>query len=287
MGRVSRWTAPHAYTEAVFPTVLHPSPPPALTSTWSSESRPHILAHRGGAALAPENTIAAFDHAVALGADMLETDVQLTADGVAVAFHDETLDRMTNLRGPIRSFTIDQLRKAEVYGPDGSLGWIPTITELLDGYPGMRWAIDLKYGDSIVPLARSINETNSADRVCVAHSWDSWLDRVRELTSPRLERSLGWQELATLIACAKAGIAPPRALSAGPWVHIGWRPGGITLMKSRRLSDRIISMSHELGMGVRVWTINEETQMKRLLDQGVDGIFTDRPDVGLRLTRGA
>lgn len=217
---------------------------------------------------------------------MLETDVQLTADGVAVAFHDETLDRMTNLSGPIRSFTIDELRKAEVYGPDGSLGWIPTITELLDAYP-LRWAIDLKYGDSIVPLARAINETNSADRVCVAHSWDSWLDRVRELTSPRLERSLGWQELAMLIRCAKAGITPPRALSGGPWVHIGWQPGGITLMKSRQLSDRIISMSHELGMGVRVWTINEEKQMKRLLDQGVDGIFTDRPDLGLRLTRGA
>ena len=219
----------------------------------------------------------AFEQAVALGADMLETDVQITADGHAVAFHDETMDRMTNLSGPIRSFTLAQVQAAEVYGPDGQVARIPTIAELLDAFP-MRWAIDLKNGDSIVPLAEAINRTDSAGHVCVAHAWDSWLDRVRELTSPRLERSLGWEGLAMLVACAKAGITPPTSFASGAWVHIGWRPAGITLMKSACFADRIISLSHDVGMGVRVWTINREDRMRRLLDQGVDGIFTDRPD---------
>lgn len=218
---------------------------------------------------------------------MLETDVQVTADGTAVAFHDEALDRVTNLNGPIRSYTLDQLRKAEVYGPGGQLGQIPTISEVLDAYPDMRWAIDVKTGDSIVPLARAINETNSAGRVCVAHSWDSWLERIRELTSPRLERSLGWQELAKLIHSAKTGTIPPSPIAVGPWVHIGWRPNDIPLMQSEQFSERLIAMSHDMRMGVRVWTINEEETMRRLFASGADGIFTDRPDIALRLTREA
>lgn len=265
------------------PSVLHPTPAPDSILSRQPGARPHVIAHRGGADLAPENTLEAFAQAVAMGAHMLETDVQLSADGIAMAFHDETLDRVTDLKGPIRAYTLDELRKATVFGPCGQTGKIPTITELLDAFPEMPWAIDLKNGDSIVPLARSINQTASAARVCVAHSWDSWLDRVRELTSPELERSLGWQELAILVACAKAGIHPPAHLVAGSWVHIGWKPGGIVLMKSKRFSDRLISMSHDLGMGVRVWTINKEKHLKRLLQQGVDGLFTDRPDLALDL----
>lgn len=273
--------------ESVNPSVLSKSAAPDPVSTWSAGLRPHVLAHRGGAALAPENTLAAFDQAVDMGCDMLETDVQIAADGTAVAFHDEMLDRVTNMRGPIRAHTIDDLRRAEVYGPGGQVGPIPTIAEILDAYPEIRWAIDVKNGDSIIPLARAINRTRSAERVCVAHSWDSWLDRIREFTSAKLERSLGWQELATLVNCAKTGFSPPRSLARGPWVHIGWQLAGIALMKSPVFSENLISMSHDLGMGVRVWTINKKRHMSRLLDQGVDGIFTDRPDRALALTREA
>ncbi|MEZ7898675.1 MAG: glycerophosphodiester phosphodiesterase family protein [Flaviflexus sp.] len=267
------------------PSVLHPSPAPGQVLPWRPGVTPLVIAHRGGSDLAPENTLAAFDQAVRLGATMLETDVQLTADGVAVAFHDETLDRVTDITGEIRNYTLEELRRATVFGPGGQVGTIPTMTELLDAFPHMPWAIDLKNGDSIIPLVQAINQTASASRVCVAHSWDSWLDRVRELTSPQLQRSLGWQSLAILIACAKSGIKPPPNLVTGSWVHIGWRPGGISLMKSKKFSDRLISMSHDLGMGVRVWTINKEKRMTRLLDQGVDGIFTDRPDLALELLR--
>lgn len=259
---------------------------PVPTRTWSPHDRPLVIAHRGGAALAPENTVLAFEQAVALGADMLETDVQLTADGHAVAFHDDTMDRVTNLTGPIRSFTLAQVRGAAVYGPDGQVGQIPTIAELLDAFPDARWAIDVKNGDSIVPLAQAINATGTASHVCVAHAWDSWLDGVRELTSEKLERSLGWEGLARLVAHAKAGTTPPASFSSGAWVHIGWQPAGFSLMSSAAFADRMISMCHEMGMGVRVWTINREDRMRRLLDQGVDGIFTDRPDRLLSL-RGA
>jgi len=191
------------------------------------------------------------------------------------------------MTGPIRGYEFDELARAQVRGPGGLMGSIPTIAELLNRYPDARWAIDVKHSDSIVPLAGAINATNSADRVCVAHSWSAWLDRIRELTSPRLERSAGWEELAALVASAREGSIPPSSLRAGPWVHIGWRIGATPLMESPLVAERIVSMSHDLGMGVRVWTINEEDAMARLVEQGVDGIFTDRPDVALRLTRGA
>lgn len=260
------------------PSVLQTPPIPLVPS---DPLGPHIIAHRGGAALAPENTLIAFEQAVGLGCSMLETDVQLTADGVAVAFHDETLDRVTNLQGSIRSFTLAELRRAEVYGPSGQVGQIATMSEVLDAFPDVRWAIDLKNGDSIVPLAEAVNKTKSAPRICVAHAWESWLDRVRELTDVRMERSLGWREMSVLVSRARAGLPLPDGFPTGAWAHLGWRPGGVPLMESEDLASRIISLSRGAGMGVRVWTINDEKQMTRLLAQGVDGIFTDRPDIGL------
>lgn len=245
-------------------------------------TRPDVIAHRGGAGLNPENTITAFDHAVRLGCTTLETDVQQTADGVAVAFHDDTLDRVTNLTGPIRAYTWDQLRQATVYGPGGLTGTIPTIEELLGRYE-TNWIIDVKNSDSIVPLANAINATNSADRVCVAHAWDAWLEAIRSLTSPHLQRALGWRGLAGLVACASAGRKPYPGMLTAPWVHIGWRAGGVKLMKRKKLSTKIIDLAHEMGMGVRVWTINDPKKMNRLFDQGVDGVFTDYPDLGLYL----
>lgn len=245
-------------------------------------ARPDIIAHRGGAGRNPENTFVAFDHAVELGCTILETDIQQTADGVGVAFHDDTLDRVTNLTGPIRAHTWAELKNATVYGPNGTEGTIPTMEELLGRY-NTRWIVDVKHSDSIESMAEAINRTNSADRVCVAHAWDNWLEAIRSLTSPALQRSLGWRGLAGLVGCARAGRPlPPGALTA-PWVHIGWRAGGVSLMKKKKLASRIIDLAHDAGMGVRVWTINEPKKMTRLFNQGVDGIFTDVPDVGLYL----
>lgn len=216
---------------------------------------------------------------------MLETDVQITADGVAVAFHDDTLDRVTTLSGEIRSYTYAELRTAHVRGPD-DIGYIPTIAEVLDAFPDASWAIDVKHADSIEPLAESIRRTNSAGRVCVAHAWEPWLERIRDLTGPDLQRSTGWRELAALVSAARAGSRPPTWVQTGTWVHVGWRPGGIPLMESPILAERLIAMSHDLGLGVRVWTINDPQHMMRLWDEGADGIFTDRPDLASALIQG-
>lgn len=222
-----------------------------------------------------------------MGVQVLETDVQQTADGVAVAFHDDTLDRITDLRGPIRSFTWDELQHATVWGPGGRdadepHGQLIRLDDLLAAFRDAHWAIDVKNEDSIESIAEAINATDSASRVCVAHAWDSWLEALREMTSPELQRTLGWQGLTVLIACARAGIRPPRSLNAS-WNHVGWRAGGIRLMKREGFAQRFIDMSHDLGIGVRVWTINKPKNMRRLLDQGADGIFTDRPDLALRV----
>ena len=275
---------PHrSYTEVVsYPAVLAPLPQDFPAATLPP--RTDIIAHRGGAHIGPENTMVAFDRARSLGIETLETDVQITADGVAIAFHDETLDRVTNMSGPVRAYTWDEVRRATVYGPNGSSGSIPRITDLLAEFD-TNWVIDLKNGDSIVPLANAINAAGAASRTCVAHSWDTWLERVRELTSPALERMVGWKTLAGLIAYTAAGLTPPKELFNAPWVHIAWKAGGFALMKRRSFADRLISACHDHGVGVRVWTINNEKRIRRLVDQGVDGIFTDVPDLGLSLVR--
>src|SRR5207253_1967579 len=111
-----------------------PRPHPALTL-----GRPQVFAHRGGAALRPENTIAAFDHGLSLGADGLELDVHLSRDGVVVVHHDATLERTTNRRGPVAALTADELARLDAgyhfEGFRGGAGGVPTLKEVLRRYP--------------------------------------------------------------------------------------------------------------------------------------------------------
>lgn len=259
-------------TPRVLSTLPTGFPAPAVTAK--------TIAHRGGGALRGENTFSAFQHAYELGCRIMETDVQITADGYAVAFHDDTLDRVTDHTGPIRSYTLADLAKVRVHGPDGTTDQVPLLVDLFDAFD-CQWIVDVKHGDSIVPLAESIVAAQSTERTCVSHNWDSWLYRVEELTGPGLQRMVGWQSLATLIAHARQGSRPPQEALSAPWVHIAWETCGVKLMSDPVFAQRFTSMCHDLGAGVRVWTVNDPAHMGDLFDLGVDGIFTDRPDLCL------
>jgi glycerophosphoryl diester phosphodiesterase len=227
------------------------------------------IAHRGGAGLAQENSLAAFGLASALGLRYLETDVRVTSDGHLVCFHDETLDRVTAATGPVRSMTLQQLRALRINQAEP----IPTFDEALDAFPDQCFTVDPKDQGGLAPLVRCLRRKGVAERVCVAGAWDGWLAHVRREV-PEVATALGWRSLTALLTCARAGVQPPRALATAPFAHVPVKLGRVPIFV-----ERLVAMSHQIGVRVVTWTVDEPVMMRRLLDAGVDAIITDRPDV--------
>jgi glycerophosphoryl diester phosphodiesterase len=236
---------------------------------YGAEHGPIALAHRGGAALAPENTLAAFTRATALGVRYLETDVRLTADGELVCFHDDTLDRVTDARGPVRRHTLSSLRELRVRDREP----IPTLTEALEAFPDAKFTVDLKDRAAIAPLVKVLRHKDFRDRVCIAGAWDGWLGAVRAEV-PGVQTALGWRSLTALITSARAGMPPARRIATAEFAHVPLRLGRVPVFV-----ERLVEGAHRIGVRVVVWTVDDPLIMMRLLDEGVDGIITDRPDI--------
>jgi glycerophosphoryl diester phosphodiesterase len=237
--------------------------------TYGEGSGPLAIAHRGGGALAPENSLAAFSLACALGLRYLETDVRVTCDGELVCFHDDTLQRVTSATGLVRLRSLDALGALRINGVEP----IPRFDEALDLFPDQCFSVDLKDQEGIAPLVKSLRRKGVADRVCIAGAWDGWLAQVRNEV-PEVATALGWRSLSTLMLCAQTGVRPPKALATAPFAHVPVKLGKIPIFM-----ERLVAMSHELGVQVVTWTVDEPVVMRRLLDAGVDAIITDRPDV--------
>lgn len=236
---------------------------------YGSELGPIALAHRGGASLAPENTMAAFGLATALGIRYLETDVRLTADGELACFHDATVDRVTAGRGPVARHTLAQLRELRVLGREP----IPTLTEALEAFPDARFTVDLKERAAIPALTKVLQHKDFRQRVCIAGAWDGCLDVVRAQV-PGVRTALGWRALAAVVTCARAGMPPARRFATAEFLHVPDRLGRVQVFV-----ERLVTGAHGIGVKVVVWTVNDQPSMVRLLDAGVDGIITDRPDL--------
>jgi glycerophosphoryl diester phosphodiesterase len=232
------------------------------------------LAHRGGALYPPnlhrENSRHAFAQAVALGYRYLETDVHLTADGVLIAFHDNALDRVTDATGRIAALPYDVVARARIGGQDP----IPRLAELFEDFPDARFNIDAKSSAAVEVLARTIADHDAYERVCVSSFGIRRLHRLRRLVGPR-----------TASSASAAGIAINRF---GPWLTAALdSPAPALQIPSdqrvfgrdlRILTERLVRTVHRHGKQVHIWTVDDEVQIERLLDAGVDGIFTDRPD---------
>ncbi|GAA4419499.1 glycerophosphodiester phosphodiesterase [Georgenia halophila] len=242
--------------------------------SYGSHSGPWAVGHRGGMGLAPENTLAAFERAAGLGLTYLETDVRVTADGVPVAFHDRTLDRVTGLRGPVAARSWAELSRARVHGEP-----VLRLDDLFAAFPDMCVALDVKEARAVRPVAEAIRRAGAAGRVCVAGGWDGWLAAVREACGPGLTTALGWRSLTALVSAACAGVRPPRAVATGAFAHVGWTYGRLPVLHDRRVAVRLVEMAADLGVGVVAWTVEDSVSMRRLIDDGVAGIITDRPDV--------
>lgn len=220
--------------------------------------------------LAPENTLAAFGRATALGLSYLETDVRTTRDGHLVCFHDATLARLTGYDARVADVDLGDLRRMRVGGTDQ----IPTLTEAMATFPDTRFAIDLKDEASIGSMARLLRANRGwAERVCVAGAWSRWLRRLQD-EAPGVTTALGWRALTALVTCSRGGVRPVGVGTAGAFAHVPMRLGRLPVH-----SARVIERAHELGIRVVVWTVDDPDAMHALLDMGVDGIITDRPDV--------
>jgi glycerophosphoryl diester phosphodiesterase len=231
-------------------------------------------AHRGGATYEPnlhrENSMHAFKEAVALGYSYLETDVHATRDGVLLAFHDRVLDRVTDHKGSIADLSYGEISEARIHGIDP----IPRLSELLAEFPDARFNVDAKSPAAVALLAEAIAEFDAYDRVCVC---SFGIRRLYEL-----RRRLGWRVPS---AASALGIAANRFLPWMTWaldtpapvlqmpISVPMLGGELTV-----LTSALVDAAHRVGKKVQIWTVDDSETMERLIDAGVDGIFTDRID---------
>ena len=233
------------------------------------QTAPLAIAHRGGAGLAPENTLLAFERSTALGVRYLESDVHVTSDGHVVCFHDATVDRVTAGTGRVASLTLAELRSLRVLGAEP----VPTLVEALEHFPDSCFTVDLKQAAAIEPLAKVLRRTGVAERVCVAGAWDGWLEAVRAQV-PGVATTLGWRSLTALLVAARLGVRPPRQIATARFAHVPVSLGRLPVFVSR-----LVELAATIDVRVVVWTVDDTALMRQLLDDGVDGVITDRPDL--------
>lgn len=238
---------------------------------------PRVIAHRGLALEAPENTLLAFAKALAIGVMHLETDVQVSADGQAVISHDEDLSRLAG-----RDVRVDRLTAAELRRIDLGAGQnFCTLKEALDAFPDARFNIDVKAAGAVQPTVDAIRSTRAVSRVLVTSFSDA---RRRAAVSqlPGVATSAASRATTRVLAAAKLrwGPAVRRLLREVDAVQVPETWGAI-----RVVTPRFIDLVRSAGVELHVWTVNDPADMTRLLDLGVDGLVTDRADLALPLVR--
>lgn len=250
---------------------------------------PLVIAHRGGAQLRPENTLAAFEHALALGADVLEMDVRASAEGEIVVIHDATVERTTDGSGPVAALTLVELAKLDAgyrWSADGGRSHpfrghglrVPALAQVLARFPRARMNIEIKPADPAVAaaLCTLIRRSGASGRVLVAAVNDGVLREFRA-ACPEEATSMGSAEgrmfLAAHLAHFTATISPRAAA-----LQIPYRLGERVLA-----SAALVEAAHGRNLRLHAWTVNDPPAMRSLVAAGVDGIITDRPDVLLRL----
>lgn len=239
--------------------------------------RPRVLAHRGLATAAPENTLLAFQHAVAAGVTHIETDVHASADGHAMIAHDADLSRVAGEPQQVGQLTAAELSMVDLgYGQD-----MPTLAAALDAFPHTCFNIDLKSADAVTPTVDAIRAARAHDRVLLT----SFSERRRRAALARLPgvatSASGPRFAAALLASVvRSGPLVRSALRGLHAVQIPTRAIGLDTVTPAR-----IRAFHAAGVEVHCWTINDESDMRRLLALGVDGIVTDRADTALDVVR--
>ncbi len=232
------------------------------------------MAHRGGARHPEipgvENTLHAFRHAVALGYHYLETDVQVTRDGVLVAFHDADLGRVTDAVGLIGELGAAEIDRAMIGGVHG----IPTMAGLLEEFPQARFNIDIKAAGAVQPLVDLLDRAGAHERVCIGSFSQRRLDAFRAASGGRVATSASPAEVALFAALPSGRAARLATRGRVAALQVPHRRGRL-----RVVTPGLVRRAHAARAHVHVWTVDEPAEMDELLDMGVDGLITDRTDV--------
>jgi glycerophosphoryl diester phosphodiesterase len=246
---------------------------------------PTVIGHRGASGERPENTLPAFERAVAQGAAILETDVHRTRDGALVLIHDDLLERTTDGRGRVADHTLAELRALDAgarFSPDGGGSFpfrgrgvhIPTLEEIFDAFPDRRLNVEIKEHDAalIEGVAAAVRKAGREESVLLAAAEDPIMHDLRaHLARSGVRTAVGASagDVLGFVRAALDGVPPPpgpMALQVPPGF------GGRDLV-----TPRFVEHAHAHGLVVHVWTVNEPAEMHRLLDLGVDGIMSDFP----------
>ncbi len=250
-----------------------------MTSTYLDAEYPLRFAHRGSRILWPENTAVAFQGAVDLGYTYIETDVRITRDGVVVAFHDATLDRTTNGAGPVERWDFVDLQRLDAawwFNPEdgyplrGAGVRVESLEEVFATWPDARFNIDLKGPRLEWAVADVIKRHRREDTTLIASFVDRRIAKFRRITAGRVAVSAGPSATAAMLSASRVGATVRRRVVAYqlPFDY-----------RSCPIDGKLVTAIHAAGAQLHTWTVNDAADMNRLLDLGVDGIVTDRPDV--------
>lgn len=265
-----------------------------LSLSSHRRQRPLIYAHRGGAALRPENTIEAFDHGLALGADGLEFDVHFSRDGVVVVHHDETLERTTSGRGALSAHTADELERLDAaywfqglnqggseFPYRGQGIGIPTLRRVLRRYRDARLIVELKLDEPEL-ARRTIDELRAADAVdrVALGAFGERVLRAARAYEPRIPTGAAQEE--TRWALYRSWVHWPLGRTSYREFQVPERSGSTTIV-----TPRFVAHAHRAGLPVKVWTVDDPADMKRFLSWGADALITDRPDLAVPIVRDA
>lgn len=246
-----------------------------MSASLSVSGTPRVLSHRGNMPGFAENTLGGFTAALAAGADALESDVHVSADGVPVLFHDETLERLTG--DPRRIAEVDS---AELSGLDLGFGeGVPSLAEALRTLPGARWNLDMKSKDSPQASARVITKYGAEDRVLLASFSGRNRRAVRRLL-PRVNTSASALQFLLVLVAAKLGLSVlvKRFSSDISALQIPERALGMDAT-----TRRFVRVVHACGLRLEYWVINDEAAMRRLIERGADGVVTDNVALARRV----
>jgi glycerophosphoryl diester phosphodiesterase len=244
------------------------------------------IAHRGGAALAPENTLAAFELAVSrYRTDMLELDVHRTRDGAWVVAHDDTVDRCTDGSGDIAALTLEELQRLDAghrFTPDGGRTFpfrgmglhIPTLREVLHRFTGVRINLDVKRAPegTLPSLAGELRAPEVLNRVCLGTENDALAAELHAVL-PEACHFYPRDALAEFVLSVRMGQEPqddPRFTVLDMPLYFG---------DERLIDAALLDAARRHRRWINVWTVDDPSEMRRLAGEGVGGIMTDRPDL--------
>lgn len=275
----------------VFALMVQPRPPREYL-----KKRPMVMAHQGASGHAPSNTMEALRLALEQGADILEIDVHLTKDGIVVASHDETIDRLTNGSGYIKHMTLAELRQYDFgydFTPDGGQTFpyrgkgvtIPTLEEIFQAWPNVPVNIELKQTEPTMEeqVWALVQQYKMEEKVLIVSFHEEPMKRWKALAGERVALAPPVRHMYGFVALhllrldwlynpSYDAFQVPVAQSAGP-------------ITAQFDTERFIKLAHRLNMGVHYWTINDEQEMRRLYELGADAVMTDYPDRAVKVLK--